>query len=150
MTSVNVTHSASALAAVRPPARAPARIARRVQAAAIDVLVHGASLITLMSLLELLHGHRQMTGAGFAAWIGFALCYEPVLVSRRGATLGHALSHLRVVDLETGASPHVASALARFWLKATSGVLGVALMAVTGRPHALHDLAVGTGVEETG
>ena len=144
MTTINLSHTDAAMAAP-----APARFSRRVQAAAIDVLVHGASLIALMSLLELMHGHRHMTGAAFAAWIGFALSYEPVLVSRRGATLGHALSHLRVVDLETGARPDAGSAFARFWLKATSGILGLALMAVTGRPHALHDLAVGTIVQET-
>lgn len=145
MTSVNLARSESAVAAV--PVRA--RFSRRVQAAAIDVLVHGASLIALMSLLELVHGHRPMTGAAFAGWLGFALLYEPVLVSRRGATLGHSLVHLRVVDLETGRPPDVTSAFARFWLKATSGILAAGIMALTGRPVALHDLAVGTAVQET-
>jgi uncharacterized RDD family membrane protein YckC len=145
MTTVNITQSERAVAAI--PVRA--RFSRRVQAAAIDVLVHGASLITLMSVLELVHGHRPMTGAAFAAWLGSALLYEPILVSRRGATLGHTLAHLRVVDLETGRPPDATSAFARFWLKATSGILAVGIMALTGRPHALHDLAVGTIVQET-
>ncbi len=146
MTTVNATQSDQPVIA----APAHARFCRRIQAAAIDVLVHGASLITLMSLLELAHGHRPVTGAAFAAWLGFAFLYEPVLVSWRGATLGHTLSGLRVVDLETGESPDAARALARFWLKATAGVIGFAVIALTGRPHALHDLAAGTCVEETG
>ena len=146
MTTVNLTQSDPGLVAV--PAHA--RFSRRIQAAAIDVLVHGASLIVLMSLLEMEHGHRPMTGAAFALWLGFAFLYEPVLVSRRGATLGHTLAGLRVVDLETGAPPEAARALARFWLKATAGAIGAAVMALTGRPQALHDLAAGTFVEETG
>jgi uncharacterized RDD family membrane protein YckC len=145
MTTIKVGHPESAVVA----ARAPARFSRRVQAAAVDVLVHGASLVTTMSLLELVPGHRHATSAAFAVWLGFAICYEPVLVSRRGATLGHALSHLRVVDLETGARPDLSSAFARFWLKATSGILGFTLAAITGRPHAPHDLAAGTVVQET-
>jgi uncharacterized RDD family membrane protein YckC len=146
MTTVSVTQSDVPVVA----APAHARCCRRIQAAAIDVLVHGASLIALMSLLELRHGHRPMTGAAFAAWLGFVLLYEPVLVSRRGATLGHMLAGLRVVDLETGGHPEPARAFARFWLKASSGALAFLVMALTGRPQALHDLAAGTFVEETG
>jgi uncharacterized RDD family membrane protein YckC len=147
MTVVNAAQPPSAVAL----APAHARLARRIQAAAIDVLVHGATLIVLMSLLELLvHGQRPVTGAAFVVWLGFALLYEPVLVWRRGATLGHAVVGLRVLDLETGGSPSAARAFARFWLKATAGTLGAAVIALTGRPHALHDLAVGTCVEEHG
>jgi len=144
MTTIDATHTDAALAA--PPAYA--RFSRRIQALAIDVLVHGTTLITLMSLLDLLRGHRPAIGAAFAAWIGFALCYEPVLVSWRGATLGHTVAHLRVVDLETGGNPDAARAFARFWLKATSGVVACLFMVVTRRHQALPDLAVGTRVEE--
>ena len=144
MTSVDATHPAPLLTAPR----AHARFARRIQAAAIDVLIHGTTLIALMSVLDLLRGHRPVIGAAFAGWLGFAFLYEPLLVSRRGATVGHALLNLRVVDAETGGPPEPVRAFARFWLKATSGLVALVLMAVTRQPQALHDLAVGTRMEE--
>jgi uncharacterized RDD family membrane protein YckC len=144
MTSIDVAPVDPALAA--PPAYA--RISRRIQAVAVDALVHGTTLIALMSLLELLREHREFIGGAFAGWLGFALLYEPVLVSRRGATLGHSLAHLRVVDLKTGGNPDATHAFARFWLKATSGLIALLFMAVTRRPQALHDLAAGTYVGE--
>lgn len=149
MTTVPVTEIAepgTGLAA----ARVPAPFSRRIQAVAIDILVQGTTLVGLMSLLEMSRGHHLGTGVAFAGWLGFALLYEPVLVSRRGATLGHSMARLRVVDLATGGHPDAASALARFWLKATSGILAVVAMAVTPRHRALHDLAVGTSVEDAG
>jgi hypothetical protein len=39
--------------------------------------------------------HLNLIGGAFAGWLGFALLYEPVLVYRRGATLGPLLAHLR-------------------------------------------------------
>lgn len=146
MTTVSATEATTALAG----APAQARISRRVQAAAIDVLVQGTSLVALMSLLELLPGHHPATGVAFAGWLGFALLYEPVLVACGGATLGHRVARLRVVDLATGGHPDVASAFARFWLKATAGAIACLAMALIPRHRALHDLAVGTSVQETG
>lgn len=144
MTSIDATDADRSLAALP----ASARFSRRIQALAVDILVHGTTLIALMSLLELMREHREFIGGAFAGWLGFTLLYEPVLVSRRGATLGHALAHLRVVDLETGGNPDAGHAFARFWLKATSGLITLVFMAVTRRHQALHDLAAGTYVGE--
>jgi uncharacterized RDD family membrane protein YckC len=146
LTTSQLTHAGRALPV--PPAHA--RFSRRIQALAVDVLVHGTALIALMSVLEVVREHREFIGAAVAGWLGFALLYEPVLVSRRGATLGHTLARLRVVDLETGGNPDPTRAFARFWLKATSGMIALLFMAVTRRPQALHDLAAGTYVGETG
>ncbi len=144
MTTVKAPPSDTALA----EPRAYARSSRRIQALAIDVLLHGTTLIALMSLLDLLGGQVPAAGAALGGWLGFTLFYEPVLVAWRGATLGHALSHLRVVDLESGRQPDLAHALIRFWLKATSGLVAFGFMAVTRRRQALHDLVAGTCVEE--
>lgn len=114
----------------------------------MDILVQGTLLIGLMSLLELLPERREIVGGAFAGWLGFFLLYEPVLVSWRGGTLGHALARLRVVDLATGGNPGATSAFTRSWLKATSGPAGVLFMVLTRRPQALHDLAAGTYVGE--
>ena len=143
MTSIDATHCRAL--ALRP---AHARLSRRVHALAVDVLVHGSTLIALMSLLDLLRERHEFVGGAFAAWLGFALLYEPVLVARWGGTLGHAVAHLRVVDLETGGNPDAAHAFARFWLKAGSGPVALAFMALTRRPQAWHDLAAGTYVGE--
>jgi uncharacterized RDD family membrane protein YckC len=144
MTTIEATPADHALGA-RP---AHARFSRRIQAVAVDILVQGTMLIALMTLLEVLRERRDLVGGAFAGWLGFALLYEPVLVSWRGATLGHALARLRVVDLETGGHPDATRAFARSWLKATSGPLALLVMAVTGWPQALHDLAAGTYVGE--
>lgn len=140
----------TAIAAPAPAAAAPAaaaRFSRRLQALAIDALVHGTTLVVVMSLLELLDG-PPLGGAVLAGWLGLVLLYEPLLVSRRGATLGHAMAELRVVDVETAGNPNLARAFARHWIKLTAGFLAIGFMLVSGRPRALHDLAAGTRVEE--
>jgi uncharacterized RDD family membrane protein YckC len=114
----------------------------------VDLLVHGTSLTAMMSLLELLHGRQELAGGALAGWLGFAMLYEPLLVSWRGATLGHAVSGLRVLDRETGRNPGVLRAFARFWLKVTSGPVGLLIMVVSSRSQALHDTTVDTCVGE--
>ena len=144
MTSIDATRAEAAL----PPRLASARLSRRIQALAIDVMVHGSTLIVLMSVLELLGGRRPLAGAGLAGWLALVLVYEPLCVNFRGATLGHGLAGLRVIDLETGGPPDLARAFSRYWLKVSSGLVAVLFMAVSRDHQALHDLAVGTLVEE--
>lgn len=123
-----------------------ARISRRLLAITVDTLVYVLSLVVLMVLVEALHGSSGVRAAT-VGWLAFCLLYEPLLVSRRGATVGHACANVRVVHLRTGAAPGFLRALARFWLKGLVGLLGFAFMGTTRRHQALHDLAVGTTVE---
>ena len=129
-------------------ASAGARVSRRIQALAIDLMVQGSTLVVLLSALELMGGHRARTGLAFLGWLAVAVLYEPAFVSRRGATLGHMSAGLRVVDQETGGHPDPFRAFVRFWLKATSGVIALAFVVLSREHQALHDVAAGTCVEE--
>jgi uncharacterized RDD family membrane protein YckC len=111
-----------------------ARFSRRFWALALDGAVYGVSMILLVVLLEAVHG-------------GHGGPYEPVLVWRRGATLGHMAANIRVVDLRTGDNPTFLRASGRFWLKAFVGLLAFVFMGTTRRHQALHDLAARTTVE---
>jgi uncharacterized RDD family membrane protein YckC len=136
------------LAADRPdPPHLYARFSRRFRALAIDSAVYGTSLVALLLLIEGVGGRRAATGTAVFAWIAFLCLYEPLLVWRRGATLGHALTNLRVVDLRSGGNPGFLKSLGRFWLKSLVGLAAFAFMGTTRRHQALHDLAAGTTVE---
>jgi hypothetical protein len=112
-------------------------------------VVYALSLVVMIVLMEAVHGTSGGGRVAFLLWLGFLFLYEPVLVSRRGATLGHAAANIRVVDLRTGGNPTFLRALGRFWLKGVVGLLAFAFMGTTRRHQALHDLAAGTTVEIT-
>jgi RDD family protein len=105
------------------------------------------SIVVLVVVLETVRGTRSGVGLAFLLWFGFLCLYEPVLVWRRGATLGHMAANIRVVDQRTGGNPTFLRALGRFWLKAFVGLLAFAFMGTTRRHQALHDLAARTTVE---
>jgi uncharacterized RDD family membrane protein YckC len=137
------------LAQAPAPPHLYARFSRRFWALAIDSAVYGLSIVLLVILLETARGTRGGAGLAFLLWLGFLCLYEPLLVWRRGATLGHMAANIRVVDLRTGGNPTFLRALARFWLKAFVGLVAFAFMGTTRRHQALHDLAAGTTVEIT-
>lgn len=131
------------------PTHLYARFSRRFWALAIDSAIYASSIILLVILLEAARGVGSGAGLAFLLWFGFLCLYEPVLVWQRGATLGHTVANIRVVDLRTGGTPTFLQALGRFWLKAFVGLLAFAFMGTTRRHQALHDLAAGTTVEIT-
>jgi uncharacterized RDD family membrane protein YckC len=124
-----------------------ARFSRRFRALVIDSVVYAASLVLLIVLLEVVGRGRVQTGAIIFTWLGSALLYEPLLVWRRGATLGHAYANIRVVALSSGGNPGSLRAFGRFWLKGIFGLLAFVFMGTTRRHQALHDLVFGTTVE---
>ncbi len=132
------------------PAPAPAsphlyaRFSRRFWALALDGVVYAVSIVLLVVVIEAAHGTARVA---FLQWLGFLCLYEPLLVWRRGATLGHMAANIRVVDLRTGRNPTFLRALGRFWLKAFLGLFAFVFMGTTRRHQALHDLAAGTTVE---
>jgi uncharacterized RDD family membrane protein YckC len=129
------------------PPRMYARFSRRFRALVVDSVVYAAALVSLIVLLEIGGGDRTHTRAIIIAWLAFVLLYEPVLVWRRGATLGHAYTNLRVVDLRSGGNPTFLRAFGRFWVKGLFGLLVFVFMGTTRRHQALHDLIFGTTVE---
>ena len=140
---MNVTEP-SELAPVPVSPHLYARFSRRFWALALDGVVYLVSIVLLIVVIEAAHGGARVA---FLLWLGFLCLYEPVLVWRRGATLGHRAANLRVVDQRTGGNPTFLRAFGRFWLKAFVGLLAFAFMGTTRRHQALHDLAAGTTVE---
>jgi uncharacterized RDD family membrane protein YckC len=123
-----------------------ARFSRRLYALLVDASVYLGTLLFVSFVADPVNGEPFVTGALILLWLAFFMLYEPVLVSRRGATLGHRVANCRVIEVRTGAPPGFLRALARFWLKSLLGIFAFVFMALTRRHQALHDLAFGTAV----
>jgi len=125
-----------------PDPRAPvayARLRYRFLAMAIDmVLIIGAFIFGGFALA--LTGSIALMVVGFAVMCVGAILYEPLLVSSRGATIGHAFLGLEVLT-GRGERLSFAQALARALLKGSIGVASFLWMAMTMRHQALHDVA---------
>jgi uncharacterized RDD family membrane protein YckC len=124
-----------------------ARASIRVRAALTDSLLIGISLLALLLLFEGLHTPGGVAVPLFYTWAAAVLVYEPVLVSWRGATIGHTLNNLVVLDRRTGRPPPFLRALVRTFIKNLLGLVSFVAMSLTRRHQALHDLATGTVVE---
>ena len=122
-----------------------ARFTRRVQALMYD------SMILVVTLALTLFLATAAEGVGASRLIGIAgatiiLLYEPVMVAWRGATFGHSLRNLRVVDDRTHGNISFFKAVARFVVKLPLGLLSFLTMATTHRHQAIHDLITGSTV----
>lgn len=124
-----------------------ARASVRVRAALTDSVLFGVSLLTLLLVLEALHPGDGVAVPLFFTWAAAVFVYEPVLVSWRGATIGHALHNLIVLDRRTGRPPTLLRAIVRTVIKNLLGIVSFVAMSLTRRHQALHDLATGTVVE---
>ena len=121
----------------------------RVRALLVDTCIVAVGLIVVVVGSDLAEG---IPGSGRVAWLAmFALVflYEPVLIWRRGATIGHARNHLRVVRVETGRTPGLLRAFARFVTKVVLGLPSFVTMAFTRKHQAVHDWLTRTVVEVT-
>jgi hypothetical protein len=88
-------------------------------------------------------------GAGRIAAFGVIACvlvYEPLLIWRTGATLGHRRHNLRIVDDATGAAPPLWRALARFGFKTIFGLFSFSWVALGLSARAWHDTLTNTSV----
>jgi uncharacterized RDD family membrane protein YckC len=80
------------------------------------------------------------------AWFWIAVLYEPVLVWRRGGTVGHSRLNLRVVDDRTGGNLSLPKALVRYSLKSVLALPSFLSMTMSARHQAVHDLLTGSSV----
>jgi len=121
----------------------------RVRALLVDTCIVAVGLIVVVVGSDFA---EAIPGSGRIAWLAmFALVflYEPVLIWRRGATIGHARNHLRVVRVETGRTPGLLRAFARFVAKVVLGLPSFVTMAFTRKHQAVHDWLTQTVVEVT-
>ena len=119
----------------------------RARALVIDAAVVAAFLAILVIVSSFVD---QVPGSGrimLAAILGVVFFYEPVLVWRYGATIGHRRTNIRVVSDVSGGPPSFPKAFSRFLVKALLGLPSFVAMVFTRRHQALHDVVTGTTVQ---
>jgi uncharacterized RDD family membrane protein YckC len=129
-----------------PPARY-ATFTSRLRAFVIDTVCLWVPFLALFFLGETTSGVPGTTLVTWLLMFAWLLLYDPVMVSRRGATVGHAVAHLRVVDARTGRPPSFGRAFARGLIKLMLGVLSFFTMELTRRHQAVHDMVTHTTVQ---
>ncbi len=118
----------------------------RLRAFVYDGAVRMVAVAVLMVALVLT---QSVPGAGVVAAVGLLallVLYEPVLVWRAGATLGHRRCNLLVVDDATGLAPGFGRALARFAFKIFLNALCFYPRFFGVSDRALHDQLTNTSV----
>jgi uncharacterized RDD family membrane protein YckC len=133
---------------IHPAPRARyATFTRRFRALVIDNACIAALWILLFFLGD---GASDIPGATHIAWLlmfAVLLLYDPLLVSRRGATVGHAAAKLRVVDARTGRWPTFPRAFVRSLIKSMLGVISFFTIELSERHQAVHDMLTHTTVQ---
>jgi len=124
-----------------------ATFTRRFRALVIDNLVLSGTGVALFFLGDAVSDLPGATRLVLLLIVALILLYEPVLVSRRGATIGHAVARLRVVDVRTGTWPSFGRAFVRFLIKGILGLPSFITMALDRRHQAVHDLLTHTAVQ---
>lgn len=111
---------------------------------AVIIMVCITGLLILSSIASDVPGSGRLLVFGTVALLVF---YEPLMVWRFGATIGHQRNNLRVVADATGENPGPLRALARYLVKTVLGLFSFATMALTVRHQAVHDRLTGTTVQ---
>jgi uncharacterized RDD family membrane protein YckC len=118
----------------------------RLRAAVYDGAVRMVGVAVLMVVLM---STQSVPGAGVVAAagvIGLLLLYEPLMVWRSGATLGHRRCNVHVVDDATGEAPTFIRALARFGFKTVLNAFNFYPRFFGVSDRALHDQLTNTSV----
>jgi uncharacterized RDD family membrane protein YckC len=114
----------------------------RFRALVLDAVVLVGTTMLILFTADL----AGATRIAFVSCATLLILYEPVMVARTGATLGHRWSNLRVVAEHSGDNPGFMRALVRFFVKSILGLPSFLFMALTKRHQALHDRVAGTTV----
>jgi uncharacterized RDD family membrane protein YckC len=131
---------------VVPPTRY-ATFTRRLRALLMDSAII-MSTIVIAALGAQVAG--DIPGTGLAAWgliFLAAFVYEPYMIWRRGATIGHAANQLIVVSNRNGQPPGFGTAFVRYVIKALMGVFSLMTIWLTRKHQAVHDMMTGTTVQ---
>jgi uncharacterized RDD family membrane protein YckC len=129
-----------------PPVRY-ATFTRRFRALVIDNALVWALALVLFYLGDAAASVQGSMRVTLLLMLALVLLYEPLLVSRRGATVGHAVTGMQVVDARTGRWPSFARSLARYLIKMVLGIPSFFTMALSRRHQAVHDMLTHTTVQ---
>jgi len=111
-------------------------IPARIKAAEID------ALITLGFVFALIGSYLAIgreTPVIIFVCIAVVLLYEPVLVTRRGQTIGHKIMGFHIIDSVTRTNISFSKSLLRFVLKSVLGILSLIWAFFERRQQFLHD-----------
>jgi len=144
MTGQPATDSTSEIAPASPVRYAT--FTGRFRALVIDNLCISARGIALFFVGDAASEVPGATRVMLLLVVAVILLYEPLQVSRRGATIGHRYAHLRVVDARTGSWPSFGRAFVRLLIKTILGVISFFTMELSRRHQAVHDLLTHTTV----
>jgi uncharacterized RDD family membrane protein YckC len=123
-----------------------ATFTRRFRALVIDYAVVAVGLFIVIIAGDALWSLPGTGPVAVIAFYGLRFLYEPLLVTLRGATIGHSATNLRVVS-PSGGNPSFVRAFVRFIVKDVLGLPSFISMAFTNRHQAIHDLLTGTTVQ---
>jgi hypothetical protein len=112
-----------------------------MQAFLIDgIILSVGAVSTLIATAGLgLQGVDTVILAGLAVFI-----LEPAMVSFTGGTIGHHLLGLCAVSKKTAKNINIFSAISRFIVKTTFGILSIVPIFTTRQYQAIHDLLIGS------
>lgn len=116
-------------------------IPARIKAAEID------ALITLGFIAVLVGAYLAIgreTPVFILVCLAVLLLYEPVLVSRRGQTIGHKIMGFRIIDSVTRTNVSFSKSLWRFVLKSVLGIFSLVGALFERRQQFLHDRIAGS------
>jgi uncharacterized RDD family membrane protein YckC len=112
------------------------RFLRRFQAVTIDSIMLS---ILFMGLLLILTKWGIMGRNGFMITVVIVMLWEPLWVSITGASVGHHLIGLRIVNKSTGRNLNIVASFFRFILKMCLGIPSLVFIFITRYHQALHD-----------
>jgi uncharacterized RDD family membrane protein YckC len=122
-----------------------ARFSRRLKAILFDWMLAMALLFGALTVASNVESDALARALGVVVVL-ILLLYEPILVWRNGATLGHSWTNLRVVD-DRGGNLSFARAFVRFAIKSLLGWYSFLSMALTRRNQTIHDLLTRSTVQ---
>ena len=130
-----------------PPSPRYGTFTRRLRALVVDTAITSGAVVLVFILGDATRALRGSGRVTLLLIVAVLLLYEPILVSRRGATIGHARNQLQVVDARTGSWPSFGRALGRYFIKLVLGLPSFITMALTRKHQVVHDLLTRTTVQ---
>jgi len=116
----------------------------RVKAAFIDSVILIVSLLAASDVFSNMENPNS-TYKAITFFVIFA-CYEPILVSFWGATIGHRFCKIEVQRIDNGKRLNIITAIIRFVIKYLLGWVSLFTISTSKHKQAIHDSIVSSVV----
>jgi uncharacterized RDD family membrane protein YckC len=126
-----------------------ASVGRRFAAIFVDQLIFGVPILAVMFAIGMFSEGTEEPPCGFLAAFGvvmlLGLLYEPLMLTRWGATVGKRAMGIRVVRPD-GSKISAGQAWGRFGIKSILGIISYITVFMTPEKTCVHDIAAKTRV----